>query len=65
MKTRYDSVVVDAGGLELISRIKDKAEELAQLIELSPCRESSVALTSLESTTYFAVRAVAIKNQAV
>lgn len=65
MKTRYDSVVVGAGGLELISKIKDKAEELAQLIELSPCREASIALTHIETATYFAVRSVALKNQAV
>lgn len=65
METRYDSVIVDARGLELISQIKDKAEHLARIIDMTPCRESSIALTNLESAIYFAVRAVAKANQAV
>lgn len=65
MNSRYDSVVLNAAGLELITKLKDQAEQVAKIIDQTPCRESSVALTHLEAAVYFAVRAIAVKNQTV
>jgi hypothetical protein len=48
-------------GNEMIGKIKNKANELAELIEsLPPGRRRSVALTTLEDASMWAVKAAAV-----
>ena len=62
--TRYDAHAVTTDGLVLMEQIKLMAEELARLYDgLAPSREASVALTHLQTSVMFGVRAVAVHPQ--
>lgn len=60
-KTRYDSHKFTAVGASLADAIKEKAEELAGMIDdaAGVCRTQSLAQTHLQTAVMFAVRAVA------
>jgi hypothetical protein len=60
--TRYASHQLDEHQVARVEAIKQHAEALARLFDQTPSRESSVALTHLETAVMFGVRAVA-KNR--
>lgn len=57
---RYTALQVSPDGIERIAAIQQTAEGLARLIDLTPGRHASLALTHLETAVMMATRAVAV-----
>jgi hypothetical protein len=51
------------GSTNLILAIKEKAEEIEELLELIKTREKSLAMTNLEQCTMWATKAIVLEDQ--
>jgi hypothetical protein len=62
MKKEYTSTITTNAGSAAITEIREAYSALHELLEkhATPSRERSVALTDLEKSSHFAIRAVAL-----